>query len=389
MLQLGRNVAPDTLTAVYRRWERSANRGAPFEYTLSEEGIGGESRSYLFLITLVELEHDFHAELILGSPIDPGRQLPRLALALIAVFTLTLLIAFGGGYWLANQALRPVQTITRAARDLGEHELHQRLNLNRSDELGELAAAFDQMLARLQAAFERQRQFTADASHELRTPLTIIEIEASRALEHHRSIGEYEKALRTIQSENQWMIRLINELLALARIDSGRPMPRNEMVDLGDMALEVVERLAPLAETKNVSLRTGELAESPVQADRSYLSHLLTNLIENGIKYANNAAPRVMVETGSKRQEGVRWGWVKVADNGPGIPAEHLPHLFDRFYRIDEARTRAEEEPDSVASGSGLGLAIVWSIAQAFGGRVDVRSEIGSGTVFTVWLPAD
>ncbi len=389
VVQKGQNLSSDSLTVIYRTWANNPNTLAPIEYPLSENGRNGETRPYLFLVTPVDLEHDFHAQLILGSPLDLGRQLPRLALALMVVFALTLLIAFGGGYWLADQAMRPVQTITRAAQDLGEHDLNRRLNLDRADELGELAATFDQMLTRLEAAFERQRQFTANASHEFRTPLTIIELETSRALERPRSSKEYEQTLLTIQSENEWMSRLVNELLTLARLDSARAVIRTETVDLRDIAVEVIERLTPLAEKNRVILQTGELAESSVQADRDYLVHLVTNLVENGIKYARNAAPRVLIETGSDLLEGKRWSWVQVSDNGPGIPSEHLPHLFDRFYRIDEARTGGERDEETAASGSGLGLAIVQSIARALGGRVDVQSEVGKGTVFTAWLPAD
>ena len=382
-VQTSEHFPTDALTALTAAWAK--NPTISIEYTLAEENEAHETQRYLFLITPVELEHDIHAQLVLGSPIDQNHQLPRLALALVAVFGLTLLIAFGGGFWLADQAMRPVQTITRTARDLGEHYLNRRLNLNRPDELGELAATFDQMLARLQSAFERQRRFTADASHELRTPLTIIELETNRALERHRTPKEYEKTLLTIQTENEWMSRLVNELLTLARMDSGRAKLHPEKLDLSELAVDAVERLTALAEKNHVQLNTGALEESFVNADRDYLTHLLTNLIENGIKYANSAAPRVAVETGTAPRAGENWAWVRVTDNGPGIPPEHLPHLFDRFYRIDEARTREDDE--STASGTGLGLAIVLSIAQALGGTVDVQSEVGQGTVFTIWLP--
>ncbi|NUM44275.1 MAG: HAMP domain-containing protein [Anaerolineales bacterium] len=370
----------DALPTLTAAWAKNPTR--PIEYTLAEEDEPYETQRVLFLFMPIELEHDLHAQLVLGSPIDQSHQLPRLAVALVAVFGLTLVIAFGGGYWLADQAMRPVQTITRTARDLGEHDLNRRLNLHRPDELGELAATFDSMLARLQAAFARQRQFTADASHELRTPLTIIELETNRALERPRTPKEYEKTLHTIQAENEWMSRLVNELLTLARMDSGRAKLQLEHLDLSDLAVDVVERLTTLAEKHGVQLSTGALEESVVNADRDYLTHLLTNLIENGIKYATGSAPRVVVETGTDLPH----AWVRVTDNGPGIPPEHLPHLFDRFYRIDESRTRDDDDAEA-PSGSGLGLAIVQSIAHAFGGKVEVQSEVGKGTVFTVWFP--
>ncbi|HNB53816.1 MAG TPA: ATP-binding protein, partial [Anaerolineales bacterium] len=364
VVQKSENFPADALPTLTAAWNK--NPSTPIEYRLSDEGESHETAQYLFLITPVELEHEVHLQLVLGSPLDASHQLPRLAVALLAVFGLTLFVAFGGGYWLANQAMRPVQTITHTAQDIGEHDLNRRLNLARTDELGELAATFDGMLARLQAAFERQRQFTADASHELRTPLTIIELETNRALERTRTPKEYEKTLLTIQAENEWMSRLVEELLTLARMDSGRAKLHLEQLDLSELAVDVVDRLATLAEKNQVQLTTGSLEESLLTADRAYLTHLLTNLIENGLKYANGPAARVIVETGTTTAR----AWVRVTDNGPGIPAEHLPHLFDRFYRIDESRTR--EENADTPSGSGLGLAIVQSIAQAFNGAVEV-----------------
>ena len=328
---------------------------------------------------------------------DPGGQLPRLALTLAAASLIVVLAAFGGGFWLADRAMRPVQVITRAPREIGEGDLSRRLDLKRADELGELADTFDQMLARLQAAFERQRQFTADASHELRTPLTIIELESNRALEHRRSPEEYATALGVIQSENEWMSRLVNELLTLARMDAGQTVMRSETLDLSDLAVEAVGRLMPLAQSCAVTLKTGELSEASVTGDRVYLTQMVTNLVENAIKHAGGAGIRVLVETGSQMRQGKAGGWVSVSDNGQGIAPEHLPHLFERFYRVDAARARSREDGDAAAaaaasnvvSSSGLGLAIVQSVVQAHGGTVEVSSRPGEGTRFTVWLPAD
>lgn len=384
VLQKSEHFPEDALPTLLAAWGKTPS--TTLEYRLSEDDEPHETQNYLFILMPVELEHERHLQLVAGTPIDPSHQLPRLALALLAVYGLTLLIAFGGGYWLADQAMRPVQTITRTAQDLGAHDLNRRLNFTRPDELGELAATFDGMLARLQAAFERQRQFTADASHELRTPLTIIQLETNRALERPRTLPEYEKTLTTIQAENEWMSRLVEELLTLARMDSGRTTLNPEKLDLSELAVEVVERLTPLAEKNQVQLTTGTLDECLVTADRAYLIHLLTNLIENGLKYAEGPASRVIVETGVAPRAGQPHAWVRVTDNGPGIPPEHLPHLFDRFYRIDASRTREEDEANA-PSGSGLGLAIVQSIAQAFGGTVEVQSEVGQGTVFKVWFP--
>ncbi|MEJ2758152.1 MAG: HAMP domain-containing sensor histidine kinase, partial [Anaerolineales bacterium] len=201
-----------------------------------------------------------------------------------------------------------------------------------------------------------------------------------------RTTAEYREALTTIQNENEWMSRLVNELLTLARLDAGRTSMHLEPVPLNELAVEVVERLKPLAEERHIHLQTSDLAHSTAQADRSYLTHVLVNLIENGINYAGGPDARVTLSTGQEVQAGKPWAWIKVSDNGPGISPEHLPHLFDRFYRVDEARTRGEEA-DEGTSGSGLGLAIVQSIVEAQGGRVEVHSKPGDGATFTVWLP--
>lgn len=333
--------------------------------------------------------------LVLGSPVDPNGQLPRLLVSLAAGNLLTLALALGGGFWLADRALRPVLTITQAARSIGETDLSRRLNLQSRDELGELAGTFDGMLARLQAAFERQRQFTADASHELRTPLTIVELEASRALTGRRSLGEYERALQTILAENRLMTRLVNNLLTLARMDAGQVRLQTEPLDLSDVALEVVERLAPLAAPRGVSLAVGELPELSILGDRQFLVQMLTNLVENAVKYtAGRPDPRVQVEAGCEGAGPAARAWVRVSDHGPGIPPEHLARIFDRFYQVEAARTGGDENVEGNAaedtrgsSGAGLGLAIAQWIARAHGGEIRVASEVGQGAAFTVLLP--
>ncbi len=392
VLQKSEHFSDSDMKAIYQIWEAGGKSSDPIAYQASSEenddaGENQTTRAYYYFVgTVFETSPKNYGALILGTPVDPNNQLTRLAVMLSLVYILILLIAFGGGFFLANQAMSPVQAITRTAQALSERSLDQRLNLERKDELGELASTFDQMLDRLQAAFERQRQFTSDASHELRTPLTIIELEANRALERPRSSAEYREALATIQSENEWMSQLVNELLTLARLDAGRTNMHLEPVALNELAVEVVERLKPLAEEQRVKLQTGTLAQSVVQADRAYLTHVLVNLIENGINYAGG---EVTLSTGQEVQAGQPWAWVRVSDNGPGISEEHLPHLFDRFYRVDEARSHDDESENASegASGSGLGLAIVQSIVEAQGGRVEVHSQPGEGATFTVWLP--
>lgn len=379
---------------------------------LVEEGLSGEdfrrplsSRVYDATILIDETPTDYVMALVpvvsdrrlagyffLGNPIDPDRQLPRLGFSLALGTLITLGVALFGGFWLADRAIHPVKQITETARSIGETDLNRRIHLNRKDELGELADTFDGMLERLQAAFDRQRQFTADASHELRTPLTIVDLETSRALKKRQNPEEYERVLRIVNSENQFMVRLVNNLLTLARMDAGQETLDKDEVDLSDVTLEVVERLAPIAANERVRLSAGALPEVIVLGDRQHLFQMITNLVENAIKYSEGDERRVEVETGARADPAdAALAWVRIADNGPGIPPEHLPLLFDRFYQIDRARSRSNHEQEDAGeqapSGTGLGLSIAQWIARAHGGEITVQSEPGRGSVFEVVLP--
>src|SRR5262249_51550046 len=265
------------------------------------------------------------ATLIVAGLFDLNRPVQALVPALLIAGPLTLLVAAAGGYWLASRAMRPVRAITRTAQQIGETDLDRRLNLKSSDELGELALTFDRMLDRLQAAFARQRQFTADASHELRTPLTIVDLEVTRALAHRPVPEEYERILSVVQTENAYMVRLVNDLLTLARADAGKATLRGERVDLSDVALAVVERLAPLAHEHAIHLVVGELPELPVSGDPLYLAQAAGNLVENAIKYSAGTGASVRVQTGAVDAKGSEWAWLRVEDDGPGIAPEHLP----------------------------------------------------------------
>jgi signal transduction histidine kinase len=305
--------------------------------------------------------------------------------------TLALLVAAIGGYWLAGKALRPVKMITRTANEINATDLRRRLHLQRRDEFGELAATFDQMLARLEAAFKRQAQFTADASHELRTPLTIIDLEINRALTQLEQPAEYRQVLEQIQAENEQMAAIVSSLLLLARADTGQMTLDMQEVDLSDIALACVERLLPLAHRSQITLASGDLPELLVRGDPQYLGQMLTNLIENGIKYSSGIGKRVFVELACEQE---RRGVVRVQDDGPGISDEYLPYLFERFYRVDKARSHRQKRPaqGSIPSneepgGSGLGLSIVQWIVQAHGGEIRVESKIGAGSLFEVRLP--
>src|SRR6266699_812770 len=243
-----------------------------------ENGSGwwAEENDYRTLLTPVLNQNARVATLLVGLP----RQSPYIPFLAIWLFhgTLALLIAAIGGYWLAGKALRPVKMITRMANEINATDLRRRLHLQRRDEFGELAATFDHMLARLEAAFKRQAQFTADASHELRTPLTIIDLEINRALTQTSSINPlstqpeaYRQVLEQIQAETEQMTTMVSSLLLLARDDTGQMTLDLQEVDLSDLALASVERLLPLARQSQITLATGDLPEVLVYGDPQYL----------------------------------------------------------------------------------------------------------------------
>ncbi len=364
------------------------------------------SREYDVCMTALLSHNQRVGSLVVARPSDNQRALQDLVKQLLLAGPAIVLILAAGGYWLAARAMRPVQLITRTAQKIGQTDLSRRLRLTSRDELGELAATFDGMLDRLEAAFERQRQFTADASHELRTPLTIMDVAVSQALSQSRIPEDYEQALGIIEAnkqaltvigaENEHMSQLVNDLLTLARVDTGQDVLGKEAIDVSEVILDVVERLVPLAHERGIGLSLGELPELLVAGDRMSLTSMITNLIDNALKYPSRIDPRVHVESGRGQAEQEQWCWIRVEDNGPGIAVEHVPHLFGRFYRVDAVRTfvqaqtgdaSAAAQPVESSSGSGLGLSIVQWVAQAHGGEVRVQSEEGLGTAFEVWLP--
>lgn len=362
------------------------------QQTTVRDVSGIASKRYLFTNPALLQNGQVRGYLLVGVPLDPNNQLGRLLLTLVLGNLLTLAIALTGGFWLADRAMRPVHSITQTAQEISATDLHKRLHLTGKDELAELGGTFNEMLDRLQAAFERQRQFTADASHELRTPLTIINLEAGRALATRRSTDEYERILHTIHSENQFMIRLVNNLLSLARMDAGQVKLTAETFELHDLVQEVAERMQPLAKTKGVGLTLDTEQGITVHGDRSTLVQMVTNLVENAIKFSSTVqSPQVHISMGKRDEANGRIAWVRVKDNGIGIAPEHQVHIFDRFYQTNEARNRTdvsegpEDYPES--SGTGLGLAIACWIAQAHHGGIRVESAVGQGSTFEAFLP--
>lgn len=304
----------------------------------------------------------------------------QLVFLLVVVIPFTLLAASAGGWFLASSALTPIDRITRTVQQISADDLHQRLNLKLpNDEVGRLASTFNQMLSRLEDAFERQKRFIADASHEMRTPLTILKGDVEVALNRPRSAAEYRDTLEMVNQTADRLSALVQELFLLARADNYQYPLEVEPFNLANLLTTEAANLMPWAIKQNVALNLDVPDSLPIRADAAKLSRLFMNLIDNAIKYSNPGGQvRVSAAVAGDKI------CVTISDTGPGIPPEHLPHLFDRFYRVDKARSRATSNS---SSGAGLGLSIAQWLAQAHGGHIEVTSAVGQGSTFNIWLP--
>lgn len=299
--------------------------------------------------------------------------------ALLLMVPLVLLAATGGGWWMSRRALAPVDEITATARSIGERSLSRRLPVPAtSDELERLSKTLNQMLERIESAFQRNTQFTADASHELRTPISLMRTTAEIALRKQRSEPEYRQALQEVLDESERTTALIENLLTLARADAGKARIERAPVDVAALLLEVGEQARKLASEKGIAFTLQAFPPGPqLLADAGALRRLLLILLDNAVKYtppggtvavsAACAGPRLLIE---------------MRDTGIGIGPEDLLHIFERFYRADKSRNR-----DS--GGAGLGLSLARWIAEVHQGKISVESAIDRGSIFRVDLPLE
>ena len=299
----------------------------------------------------------------------------RFAGLLLAAGGGVLALGLGGGWWLAGRAIRPIDQISAAASRISAGNLSERINVAQADsELGRLAGVLNTTFARLEAAFAQQAQFTADASHDLRTPLAVIITEAQTALARARSADEYRETIEGCLGTAQQMRRLTDSLLELARFDAGQETLKREPFDLAQVARECAELVRPLAEQRGITI-DAELAAVECLGDAGRISQVVTNLLTNAIEFNRDQGKiRIVVDADPS---GAR---LQVVDTGEGIPAEDLAHIFERFYRADKSRSRAQGH-------NGLGLAICKAIVDAHGGSIAVSREVGAGSTFTVKLP--
>jgi heavy metal sensor kinase len=321
-------------------------------------------------------------QLQVAQELEPVMQtLANLQTQLLLGLALALSLAGLGGFFLASRALRPIDQITQTAQTISADDLSQRIHhQGPADEVGRLAQTFDTMLDRLQAAFVRERRFTGDAAHELRTPLAALKGRIGVTLSQPRPPAEYQETLQEMEQQVDRLIRLSNDLLFMARLDQGQFQLRQEKIELADFLGAVVDQVRPLATAKAITLSEQIPRDLTIRGDLDLLIRLHLNLLDNAVKYTP-ANGRIIIQA----EQSSSYVHITISDTGPGITAEHLPHLFERFYRVEGGRSRGWQ--DNGQGGAGLGLAIAHEIARAHGGNLSVQSEVGNGSTFVVRLP--
>lgn len=342
------------------RWIHTSARGGI--YHLKEKTLAAGDRR--LLITTAEQGEQIH------------RSLYRLGLTLLVGYPVTLILSLLGGYFLAGRALNPLHAITVRARTISADNLSERLSVsNPKDELGQLTAVLNDAFARLEEAFHRLRRFTQDAAHELRTPLAVIRSVGEVGLQEQRDSKAYREVIGSMLEEVDRLGHLVDGLLTLARAESGRLPLNPQPEDLHRLCQDVVECLHVLAEDKRQTL-TFDAPEGLLgNIDHNTLRLALMNLVANAIRFTQ-AGGEIRVDLQNRKTNIV----IEVQDNGPGIPKEHHARLFERFYRADTSRSYQ-------TGGTGLGLAIARWAVEANGGRIELDSEPGRGSVFRVVLP--
>ncbi|QTL97746.1 HAMP domain-containing protein [Iocasia frigidifontis] len=311
-----------------------------------------------------------------SSLADEVATLNRLITILIFGIPLTLLLASGGGYFLAYKALKPIDQISRTAQAISHSNLSKRIIAeNDNDEIGRLTAILNDLLDRLEEAFSREKRFTSDASHELRTPIAIIRAHSEENLKEGRSLKECQHALEIIQKQTDYMSHLVGQLLLLARSDTKELSIENENLDLTELLEIVVEEMQELALRKGINLAMNIEQGLAIYGDQSMLTQLLINFLDNAIKYTPGGG-KIYISAKVQNNQ-IK---IVIKDTGIGISKEDQAYIFDRFYRADKSRSRA-------SGGSGLGLSICQWIVKIHHGSIKIESEVNQGSTFTIFLP--
>ena len=311
-----------------------------------------------------------------GGPLDAvERMLDHLLWQLALGLPIAVLIAISGGYLLVGRALAPVDQIAQKAEQITQHNLSERLPVAQTaDELERLSLSLNHMIGRLENAFLNSKRFVADASHELRTPLTVVRAELESMASNRSLALEFRETIGSVLEEVERLARIVEQLFALSRLDAGESRAEWVQFDLADLAATTAEQMGLLAEDRGIAVSCDAAQPVLVDGDRSRLKQVVVNLLDNAIKYTPEKG-RIQLRVAATDGHAT----LEVSDSGIGIPADALSHVFERFFRVDKARTRDPE-------GAGLGLSIVKSICTAHGATVEVESN-GVGSRFRVKLP--
>lgn len=298
----------------------------------------------------------------------------------VLVLGLPLVVALAGigGYELARRALKPIDRLASEAQRITAERLHERLTIaNQRDEIGRLTFVINDVFARLESSFDQLRRFTADSSHELRTPLAVVRGIGEAAVAERRSPAEYEEAIGSMLEEIDRMSHLVDTLLRLSRGDAGTIRLSRESVDPGQLTREILSSIGLLAEERNQTLVLRITEGIVLAVDRLVLREALANVLDNAIKYSP-AGSTITIRIDRVADHAL----IAIADEGPGIPAEHRDRIFHRFFRVDESRTRER-------GGAGLGLAIAKWAVDVHGGQITVENRPGGGAEFRIVLPLE
>jgi len=342
------------------------------------ETIRGENRPPMRVMTTPVIDDGRVVNVVrVAMSLENMQETKRRFLVIVAgLLPVMLLLSGGGGWLLAGRVLRPIDTMTRSANKISAEHLNQRLTVSgNGDELDRLARTINAMLDRIDDSVQEMRRFSTDASHELQTPLTILKGEMEVALLKPRSPATYQQVLHSSLEEIERINRLVEGLLLLARADVGLLKLDLEPVDMAQLCLRLCNQLQPLARENNIALSHGTLAPVLVDGDELQLQRMITNLIDNGIKYTP-AGGHVTVSVDKEDGRAL----IRVQDSGAGVPTEDVREIFNRFYRTAQARRQNSR-------GSGLGLSIVRSIALAHHGNITVENAADGGSIFFVSIP--
>jgi heavy metal sensor kinase len=312
-----------------------------------------------------------------GALLDPVEtMLDHLFLQLAFGLPIAVIVAVIGGGLLVRRALMPVEQITRAAERITQHNLSERLPIARtSDELERLSVSLNRMIARLDDAFQNSKRFVADASHELRTPLTILHGELEPLAKDSQLDTELRDRAGSLLEEVVRLIKIVEQLLTLSRLDAGEAQTEWKRFDLADLAKSTADQMSLLAEDKGILISCETDKPVFIEGDRARLKQVVVNLLDNAIKYTP-AKGKIQLRVSEENDHAI----LEIIDNGIGIAPDALPHVFERFYRVDQARS-------ADSGSSGLGLSIVKSICTAHGAKVEAESVTGSGSFFRVKFP--